>query len=394
MTSTQNLVSYACLPEESRGRMYTEPESPTRTCFQRDRDRIIHSAAFRRLQYKTQVFVNHEGDYFRTRLTHSLEVAQIARSACRYLRLNEEMGEGLALAHDLGHPPFGHAGEDALQETMEPYGGFDHNAQSLRVVTRLEERYVGFDGLNLTWETVEGIVKHNGPLTGPQSEGHDLPRAITEYPGYKDLELSTFAGPEAQVASLSDDIAYNNHDIEDGLRAGLFTINDLKDVPLVGPVFAQVRKDHPDLDENRLIHESIRAMIGEMVIDLLNETKSRLADAAPKTADEIRGLDHPIADFSEAMHKNDKALKKFLFQNMYRHTKLNRMTSKARRVVKELFGLLIKEPECLPDEWRRKANAPDSVVTAQVVADYIGGMTDRHAVDEHQQLFDLQTRTS
>jgi dGTPase len=394
MTSTQHLAAYACIPEESRGRVNPEPDSATRTCFQRDRDRIIHSAAFRRLQYKTQVFVNHEGDFFRTRLTHSLEVAQIARSVCRYLQLNEEMGEGLALAHDLGHPPFGHAGEDALQETMEPFGGFDHNAQSLRVVTRLEERYAGFDGLNLTWETVEGIVKHNGPLTGPQSKGKDLPRAITEYPGYQDLELNTFAGPEAQVASLSDDIAYNNHDIEDGLRAGLFTIYDLKDVPLVGPVFAQVRKDHPDLDENRLIHESIRAMIGEMVIDLLEETKKRLSDAAPKTADEIRALDHPIADFSEAMHANDKALKKFLFQNMYRHTKLNRMTSKARRVVKELFGLLIKEPECLPDEWRRKANAPDSVITAQVVADYIAGMTDRHAVDEHQQLFDLQTRTS
>ena len=357
MTSTQHLAAYACIPEESRGRVNPEPDSATRTCFQRDRDRIIHSAAFRRLQYKTQVFVNHEGDFFRTRLTHSLEVAQIARSVCRYLQLNEEMGEGLALAHDLGHPPFGHAGEDALQETMEPFGGFDHNAQSLRVVTRLEERYAGFDGLNLTWETVEGIVKHNGPLTGPQSKGKDLPRAITEYPGYQDLELNTFAGPEAQVASLSDDIAYNNHDIEDGLRAGLFTMYDLKDVPLVGPVFAQVRKDHPDLDENRLIHESIRAMIGEMVIDLLEETKKRLSDAAPKTADEIRALDHPIADFSEAMHANDKALKKFLFQNMYRHTKLNRMTSKARRVVKELFGLLIK-------------------------------------VDEHQQLFDLQTRTS
>jgi dGTPase len=394
MNTTQNLMAYACIPEESRGRVHDEPESATRTCFQRDRDRIIHSAAFRRLQYKTQVFVNHEGDYFRTRLTHSLEVAQIARSACRYLNLNEEMGEGLALAHDLGHPPFGHAGEDALQETMEPFGGFDHNAQSLRVVTRLEERYPGFDGLNLTWETVEGIVKHNGPLTGPQSKGKDLPRAITEYPSYMDLELGTFAGPEAQVASLSDDIAYNNHDIEDGLRAGLFTINDLKDVPLVGPVFARVRKEHPDLDKNRLIHESIRSMIGEMVIDLLEETKGRLLDAAPKSADEIRSLDHPIADFSDAMHDNDKALKKFLFQNMYRHTKLNRMTSKARRVVKDLFQLLIKEPECLPDEWRQKADTPESVITAQVVADYIAGMTDRHAVDEHQQLFDLQTRTS
>jgi dGTPase len=358
------------------------------------RKRAADACMIRRLQYKTQVFVNHEGDYFRTRLTHSLEVAQIARSACRYLNLNEEMGECLALAHDLGHPPFGHAGEDALQETMEPFGGFDHNAQSLRVVTRLEERYAGFDGLNLTWETVEGIVKHNGPLTGAQSKGNDLPRAITEYPDYMDLELGTFAGPEAQIASLSDDIAYNNHDIEDGLRAGLFTIHDLNDVPLVGPVFARVRKENPNLDKNRLIHESIRSIIGEMVIDLLEETKGRLLDAAPKSADEIRSLDHPVAIFSDAMHENDKALKKFLFQNMYRHTKLNRMTSKARRVVKDLFQLFINEPECLPDEWRKKADAPESVITAQVVADYIAGMTDRHAVDEHKQLFDLQTRTS
>ncbi|MBL6959429.1 MAG: deoxyguanosinetriphosphate triphosphohydrolase [Rhodospirillales bacterium] len=388
MSSEHAHAAYACLPEESRGRLHDEPESATRGSFQRDRDRIIHSAAFRRLEYKTQVFVNHEGDFFRTRLTHSLEVSQIARSVCRSLNLNEDLAEALALAHDLGHPPFGHAGEDALKEKMEPFGGFDHNAQSLRVVTQLERRYAEFDGLNLTWETLEGVVKHNGPLSMP------LPRAIAEYAERHDLELDTYASAEAQVASLSDDIAYNNHDIDDGLRAGLFRVDDLKDVPLVGPVFAGVRKAYPDLDESRLIHEAVRRMIGEMVTDLLSETKSRLTDAAPKTAADIRALKAPVAAFSESMQENDKALKAFLFENMYRHYKLNRMTSKGRRVVMDLFTLLLNEPECLPDDWQGWAGEPGSVETAQLVADYIADMTDRYALDEHRQLFDLQTRTS
>lgn len=388
----QDLADYACIPAESRGRFYGGPESSTRTCFQRDRDRIIHSAAFRKLEYKTQVFVNHEGDFFRTRLTHSLEVAQIARSVCRCLRLNEDLGEALALAHDLGHPPFGHAGEDALQEMMEPFGGFDHNAQSLRVVTFLEARYAEFDGLNLCWETLEGIVKHNGPMQG---KGHGpLPKAVAAYAKVQDLELDTYASAEAQVAAHSDDIAYNNHDIDDGLRAGLFSIHDLKDVPLAGPVFHEVKKRYPDLDESRTIHEAVRSMIGLMVRDLLMETSNRIKASGAKTAADIRALGAPIGGFSEQMRNNDAGLKKFLFENMYRHYKLNRMTTKGRRVVKDLFQLFLAEPECLPTEIQRQATGPNSPATAQVVADYVAGMTDRHALDEHHILFDVQARTS
>ncbi|MEK9722877.1 MAG: deoxyguanosinetriphosphate triphosphohydrolase [Rhodospirillaceae bacterium] len=386
-----NLASYASHEALSRGRLHGEPESATRGCFQRDRDRIIHAAAFRRLAYKTQVFVNHEGDFFRTRLTHSLEVAQIARSVCRYLNLNEDLGEALALAHDLGHPPFGHAGEDALKELMAPFGGFDHNAQSLRVITLLEARYAKWNGLNLTWETLEGVVKHNGPLLG---HGVELPRAIAEYAEIQDLELDTYAGPEAQIAAMADDIAYNNHDIDDGLRADLFRIEDLTDVPLVGEIFAGVARDFPDLDRSRRIHEAVRRLIGAMVDDLIAETSRRLAEAAPASADNVRRLGRPIAGFSEAMRNNDAGIKKFLFANMYRHFKLNRMTSKGRRVIRDLFRILLDEPECLPTEWRRQAGPPGSEQTAQVVADYIGGMTDRFALDEHRRLFDLQARIS
>ena len=393
MTEFRNLAPFACRPEDSRGRRYREPDSATRTCFQRDRDRIIHSAAFRRLQYKTQVFVNHEGDYFRTRLTHSLEVSQITRSVCRCLGLDEDLAEGLALAHDLGHPPFGHAGEETLKELMAPFGGFDHNAQSLRVVTTLERRYMDFDGLNLTWETLEGVVKHNGPLDGPGASA-PLPWGIPEYVHDHDLELHTFAGAEAQVAAIADDIAYNNHDIDDGLRAGLFTVGDLLDVPLVGPVFSDVRRTWPDLDESRLIDEAVRRLIGEMVIDVLEETRRRIAEADPKSPGDIRRLGRPVAAFSDAMQENERALKDFLFHNMYRHYKLNRMTSKARRVVKELFHLFVEEPDCLPTEWREKAGKPETEETARLVTDYIAGITDRHALDEHRRLFDVQARTS
>jgi dGTPase len=394
MTSNQPQAIYACRPEDSRGRLFDEPDSATRTCFQRDRDRIIHSAAFRRLEYKTQVFVNHEGDFFRTRLTHSLEVSQIARSVCRALGLNEDLGEALALAHDLGHPPFGHAGEDALKELMEPFGGFDHNAQSLRVVTMLEAHYADFLGLNLTWETLEGVVKHNGPLINASRAKADLPSAVAEYNVGHDLELATYASAEAQVAAISDDVAYNNHDIDDGLRAGLFSIADLADVPLVGPVFAEVKKTYPDLDDSRTIFEAVRRMIGDMVTDLLDETSRRLKDMNPKSPDDIRAHNSPVAGFSENMRANDAALKKFLFDNMYRHYKLNRMTSKAKRVVKELFRLLVAEPECLPVEWRTKCDSANSAQTARVVADYIAGMTDRFALDEYQNLFDVQAKNS
>ncbi|GAB6054172.1 deoxyguanosinetriphosphate triphosphohydrolase [Magnetospira thiophila] len=397
MSRMFKLAPYACRPEDSRGRLFAEPESETRTCFQRDRDRIIHSAAFRRLEYKTQVFVNHEGDFFRTRLTHSLEVSQIARSVCRSLSLNEDLGEALALAHDLGHPPFGHAGEDALQEIMTPFGGFDHNAQSLKVVTALERRYAGFDGLNLTWETLEGVVKHNGPLMkadGRPTKGKPIPEVIQSYCADHDLELRSYAGAEAQIASLADDVAYNNHDIDDGLRAGLFTIEDLADVPLVGPVFALVEKEFPGIDWSRKVHEAVRRLIGLMVHDLLTETGGRIADLKPGHPDDIRNQSAPVAGFSEQMARNDAALKKFLFENMYRHYKVNRMVSKARRVVQQLAVLLLAEPNCLPTDWQKTVGAPGSPETALVVMDYIAGMTDRAALDEHQILFDVQARTS
>ena len=387
------LASYACQPKRSRGRLHPEPASATRDCFQRDRDRIIHSVAFRRLEYKTQVFVNHEGDHFRTRLTHTLEVAQIARSIARSLRLNEDLAEALALAHDLGHPPFGHAGEDALRDLMADYGGFDHNAQSLSVVTRLERRYPKFDGLNLTWETLEGVVKHNGPLIG-HGIAREVPRGIREYVETHDLELGSYASAEAQAAALADDIAYNNHDIDDGLRAGLFAIEDLAQVPLVGDIFRDVRRAYPDLDSSILIHEAIRRLIGEWIEDCLTESARRLERTAPKSVEEVRALPDTVIAFSNEMLRIDAGIREFLHEHMYRHFKVNRMTSKARRVVRDLFTLLLAEPQSLPTEWQKRAAAPNSEQTARTVADYIAGMTDRFALDEHARLIDVQARAS
>ncbi len=378
---------YACTPETSSGRLFAEPESNTRSLFQRDRDRIIHSTAFRRLEYKTQVFVNHEGDHYRTRLTHSLEVSQMARSICRSLGLNEDLAETLALAHDLGHTPFGHAGEDGLSEVMAPFGGFDHNGHTLRLITSLEQRYAEFDGLNLTWETLEGIAKHNGPLV------KDVPRAIAEYNARHDLELSSYASGEAQVASLSDDIAYNNHDIDDGLRAGLFSIADLDDVPQVAAVFHEVKKRYPDIPETRLIHESIRRVINRMVTDLITTSEENIAAAGVKTVADIRALGRPLIAFSDGMQAQNKALKAFLMRRMYRHYKVNRMASKAERVVKELFGFFLAEPECLPTAWRQLTDAPNTEKTAKVAADFIAGMTDRFALDEHSRVFDVHARS-
>ena len=379
---------FASRPDLSRGRLHAEPESAARSPFQRDRDRIIHSAAFRRLEHKTQVFVHHEGDHYRSRLTHSLEVAQIARSVSRELGLNEDLAEALALAHDLGHTPFGHAGEDALSAAMKPYGGFNHNAHTLRIVVELEGRYAAFDGLNLTWETLEGIVKHNGPM-----DANTVPETISRYLQRHDLEIATHAGPEAQVAALADDIAYNNHDIDDGLRAGLLTVDDFADVPMVGPVFHELRKNFPDLDTPRLVHEAIRRLINAMVTDLVAETRARIARHAPRTVEEVRGLSEPIAAFSTQMQDNDRSLKEFLFENMYRHFRLNRMASKARRVLTDLFDLLLSEPQCLPTVWYQRADGAGTPVTARLVADYIAGMTDRYALKEHARLFDLSAQT-
>lgn len=378
-------VSYASDPAQSRGRLYPEPESRTRTCFQRDRDRIIHSTAFRRLEYKTQVFVNSEGDHYRTRLTHSLEVAQIARTIARALGLDEDLAELLALAHDLGHTPFGHAGEDALNQMMAPYGGFDHNAQSLAIVTRLEGRYPEFDGLNLTWESLEGLVKHNGPLVGP---GIDvpLPRHIAAYNARHDLELSSYAGPEAQVAALADDIAYNNHDLDDGVRAGLFSPEDLVDVPLVGDVFRSVTREYPTIDPSRKVAEAVRRLIGEMVADCLSETGKRTAEANPVSADAVRAMSKPVVSFSEEMRHIDSGLKEFLFGHMYRHEKVDRMTDQARDTVVGLFDILMERPEALPSDWWISAEQADGHEIAHIVADYIAGMTDRFAFDEFARL--------
>jgi dGTPase len=372
---------YASNPEQSRGRLHPEPESALRSPFQRDRDRIIHSSAFRRLKHKTQVFVYHEGDHYRTRLTHSLEVAQIARTVARALGLDEDLAEAVGLAHDLGHTPFGHAGEEALNAEMAPYGGFSHNDQTLRILTRLECRYAEFDGLNLSWETLEGTVKHNGPLT------EAVPPSIAEYDRRHPLELHTQPGPEAQIAALADDIAYNNHDLDDGLRAGLFAVADLAEVPLVGPIFAEVARRYPGIDEGRLIHEAIRRVIDRMVRELVGETGRRLAASGAASAAELRGLAEPVAAFSPEMRAHDRALKQFLFERMYRHYRVNRMSSKARRVVHELFRLFVAEPECLPEEWRALTGGGEAQ-TARVVADYLAGMTDRFALDEHRRLFD------
>ena len=388
MTIPLLLAPYACRPEESRGRLKSEPESPTRSCFQRDRDRVIHSGAFRRLKHKTQVFVYHEGDYYRTRLTHSIEVAQISRTVSRALGLNEDLAEALALGHDLGHTPFGHAGEAALDDVMTPHGGFDHNEQTFRILTALERRYAEFDGLNLTWETLEGVVKHNGPLTGPSAAGDGkAPDSIARFCQDFDLELETHAGAEAQVAALCDDIAYNNHDIDDGLRAGLFTVADLNPVPLVGPVFREVAAKYPGLDPTRLIHESVRRLIDRMVGDLLAETERRIGDAAAKSPGDVRALAEPVVAFSEGMRENDRALKDFLFQSMYRHERVNRMTATARGIVRDLFARYLAEPAYLPEDWRAEAADQGETAAARVVADYIAGMTDRFAIAEYRRLF-------
>ncbi len=386
LTDTGARAAYASHSTRSRGRLVAEPESSTRTCFQRDRDRIVHARSFRRLQYKTQVFVYHEGDYFRTRLTHSLEVSQIARSISRALCLDEDLAEAVALAHDLGHTPFGHAGEDALQEMLRAHGGFDHNEQTFRILTHLEQSYAAFDGLNLTWETLEGVAKHNGPVDAPSSS---LKAFCEEF----DLELATHAGPEAQVAALADDIAYNNHDIDDGLRAGLFKIADLREVPLVGPVFAETAERYPDVEEGRLIHEAVRRLIDSMVSDLLAETRRRIEALKPESAEAVRWANAPVVAFSDEMRENDRALKAFLFQRMYRHYKVNRMTAKIKRVVRDLFSLYLAEPGCLPEEWRQRAVHLDEADRARLVADYIAGMTDRYAMQEHRKLFDIYAAT-
>jgi dGTPase len=373
---------YAVSPATARGRLHHEPEAATRSPWQRDRDRIIHSSAFRKLQYKTQVFVNHEGDFYRTRLTHSIEVAQIARSIARALGLDEDLTEALALAHDLGHPPFGHAGEDALNTAMKPFGGFDHNAQSLRIVTLLESRYAGWDGLNLTWETLEGLVKHNGPLRHPSPY-------IADYNDRHRLDLHTQPSAEAQVAAIADDVAYHSHDLDDGLRARLFAVDDLKHLPLVGESLAAARVASLDVPPPRLRHETLRRVIDTMVTDLIAETGKRLAKLDPDGPDAIRRHKQRVVSFSSAMADSNLAIKDFLFARMYRHWRVNRMSTKARRLTEDLYRLLHADPTLLPDDWRSRAGEGGTQRSATIVGDYVAGMTDRYAMDEYRRLTDI-----
>jgi dGTPase len=379
---TRDLAPFAVQAATSRGRLHYELEASTRSPYQRDRDRIIHSSAFRKLQYKTQVFVNHEGDFFRTRLTHSIEVAQIARSIARELELDEDLTEALALAHDLGHPPFGHAGEEALNLAMKPFGGFDHNAQSLRMVTLLESRYAGWDGLNLTWETLEGLAKHNGPLRSP-------PPYIAEYNERHKLELGTHASAEAQVAALADDVAYHSHDLDDGLRARLFTTEDIAHLPVVGDALAAARMSSLDVPPPRLRHETIRRVIDVMVTDLITETRTRLAKLEPRDADAVRKARQKVVGFSPPIAEANQVIKDFLNARMYRHWRVNRMTSKARVLTTELFRLLHSDTSLLPDDWRARAGEAGMQRAATIVGDYVAGMTDRYAMDEHRRLTDL-----
>ena len=385
---------YASAPGRSRGRLYPEPVSATRNAFRRDCDRIIHATAFRRLAYKTQVFVFHEGDHFRTRLTHTLEVTQIARSLARALGLDEDLAEALALAHDLGHPPFGHAGERALDRCLAACGGFDHNAQTLRVVTALERRYPAFDGLNLSWETLEGLVKHNGPLTladgtptGPYRE-RGLPHAIVLYGKSQDLELWSFASAEAQIAAIADDIAYDAHDIDDGLRAGLFVLEDLADVPLIRDILGDIRHQHPTLDPSRLVHELVRGLITQMIEDVIAETGARLRALAPRAADDVRHAAHPVGAFSPAMAEADRAIKGFLYPRMYRHSRIMRIMGDAESLLRALFARYLEQPDDMPAEWADIVDRGDAAARARHIADFIAGMTDRYALMEHARLFD------
>jgi len=380
-------VAWAEDPAKSRGRRHLEPGSATRTAFARDRDRIIHTSAFRRLKEKTQVFVAHEGDHFRTRLTHSLEVAQIARSIATALGLDADLAETIALGHDLGHPPFGHAGEEELERRMEAFGGFDHNVQTFRVLTELERRYPTFDGLNLTWETLEGIVKHNGPV-GDRLE-RPAWRAIVAFDADFPLDLGGWASAEAQVAALSDDIAYNNHDVDDGLEAGLFGLDELLDVPLIGPVLAGVKGDFPALDARLTRLEAVRRMIGAMVGDVMAETRARAAASAVRSPQEVRGLGRALVAFTAPMAEDLARLRAFLHERMYRHWRVNRSRSQARRILAEMFALFLAEPEVLPAEWFDRLRGLGEAARARLVCDYIAGMTDRYAIEEHRRLFHL-----
>lgn len=385
---TLTLSSFSENAQTTKGRLYAEAESPTRTPFARDRDRIIHCTAFRRLKGKTQVFVADEGDYFRTRLTHSLEVSQVARSLAQTLGADQDLAETIALSHDLGHSPFGHAGEDELHKLMEPWGGFDHNVQTFRIVTRLEHRYPAFEGLNLTWETLEGIIKHNGPITSKLSQPSW--KSIGDFSEAWDLRTDTYASLEAQIAAISDDIAYNNHDIDDGLRAGLFPLDELREVPLIGPAIREVEKDWPLIDDRLLRLEAIRRNIGFMIRDVCQETEARLKADGIETAEDVRRARRQMVQFSHGVNEDLSRLRAFLYARMYKHYMVNRTRSQARRILGQLFELYMEEPEVLPPNWYDWVCTKDTEMQrARVICDYIAGMTDSFAIRQHKLLFSL-----
>ncbi|OLP60133.1 deoxyguanosinetriphosphate triphosphohydrolase [Xaviernesmea oryzae] len=382
---------YGSDPWRTRGRLYPEAPSLTRSDFQRDRDRIVHTTAFRRLKHKTQVFIAADGDHYRTRLTHTIEVAQIARALARALRIDEDLAEGVALVHDFGHTPFGHTGEDALHEVLKPYGGFDHNAQSLRIVTKLERRYAEFDGLNLTWESLEGLVKHNGPLVGPDGEGlrGPVPQPILDYCAMHDLELGSYASLEAQVAAIADDIAYNTHDIDDGLRSGYLTFDMLEEIPFLAGLMGEVRARYPGLEPARFTHEIMRRQITAMVEDVITVAQTRLRDVRPETASDVRGADRVIATFSDSMAETDRQIKRLLMTRIYRHPEVMRVRAAAANIVTDLYHAFIADPGQMEKHyWADQIAGMEIPAKARHVGDYLAGMTDTYAIAVHRRLFD------
>jgi len=382
------LATYAASRTASRGRVYPEPDCPTRSPLQRDRDRILHSTAFRRLTYKTQMFVFHEGDHYRNRLTHSLEVAQIARTMSRQLCLDEDLAEALALAHDLGHPPFGHAGERVLDEALREVGGFDHNVQSFRIVTRLERKYAAFDGFNLTWETLEGLVKHNGPPLGSEKPGDRvLVHAVRRFQQQMDLALDAWPSAEAQAAALADEIAWMTHDIDDGLRAGLITFDDLREMDLLRPILDELER-MPAIDSSRRIYGVTRQLITVLIADAVHESRLQLASLAPETADDIRRAGKPVVAFSPAMADAVKRLKAFLFARLYRHPRVMTVMGRAEAIVRNLIARYRQDPGAMPAQWEAEAGTLEPRRRIRLIGDFVAGMTDRYAISEHRRLFD------
>jgi dGTPase len=374
------LATYACSPEQTAGRMHKEQFESDRMPYLKDRDRVIQSSAFRRLEYKTQVFVNHAGDHYRTRLTHTLEVAQISKVIAYELGLSQDLAETIALCHDLGHPPFGHAGEEGLNEAAKDFGGFDHNIQTMKILTYLEQRYAEFDGLNLTWETLEGAVKHNGPLK-------KVPSEIARFSDKFNLRLDSFASLEAQVAGMADDIAYCNHDIDDGIRAGIIHLEDLKHIQPIGAIYDSVVVAYPTANTSRITNETIRRLVKHMINDLVHETKRNIEFHNIKSVNEVRNLSKPLATFSKETEAMKNTLKEFLMNNVYRNYRVNRMTIKAKQIMGDLFKMLMDQPNCLPTEWFAKVKNKTDSEKAVIVKDYIAGMTDRFAIEEHRKLF-------